>query len=92
MITHYMDEAAMADRVIVLNRGSIVLDGTPHEVFAHEEELRSFGLDVPQCTSLVHQLREVGIELVGDCVTPEECAALISAALGKEGSDGKDNG
>ena len=84
MITHYMDEAAMADRVLVLDGGSIALDGTPSEVFEKEELLRSFGLDVPQCTALVHKLRRAGIKLDGDCVTPETCAELIAVALGKE--------
>ena len=84
MITHYMDEAAMAGRVLVLDGGRIALDGAPEEVFEKEELLRSFGLDVPQCTALVHKLRRAGIELSGDCVTPETCAALIAEALGKE--------
>ena len=84
MITHYMDEAAMAGRVLVLDGGRIALDGSPEEVFEREELLRSFGLDVPQCTALVHKLRRAGAELSGNCVTPEECAALIAAALGKE--------
>lgn len=84
MITHYMDEAAMAGRVLVLDGGRIALDGSPEEVFEREELLRSFGLDVPQCTALVHKLRRAGVELSGNCVTPEECAALIAAALGKE--------
>ena len=84
MITHYMDEAAMAKRVLVLDEGAIAFDGTPSEVFEHEEELRRCGLDVPQCTSLVHRLREAGMSLDGNCTTPEECAELIAAALGKE--------
>ena len=84
MITHYMDEAAMADRVIVLSGGKISFDGAPSEVFDHESELRSLGLDVPQCTSLVHKLRAAGMSLEGDCTTPEKCAELIAKALSKE--------
>lgn len=84
MITHYMDEAAMAGRVVVLDGGRIALDGTPEAVFEQEELLRSFGLDVPQCTALVHKLRRAGFALDGDCVTPEVCAELIAEALGKE--------
>ncbi|MBQ8330923.1 MAG: energy-coupling factor transporter ATPase [Clostridia bacterium] len=84
MITHYMEEAALADRIVVLNDGSVLLDGTPSYVFAHEELLRSCGLSVPQCTELVHRLRENGIELSGDCVFPEQCAALILESLNKE--------
>ncbi len=88
MITHYMDEAAMAKRVLVLDDGRIALDGTPSEVFEREELLRSFGLDTPQCASLVHRLRRAGVELDGDCTTPEKCAELIALALGKERKDG----
>ena len=80
-ITHYMNEAARADRVIVLDDGKILTEGTPREVFAKPEMLRAAGLDVPQCTSLVHALRAAGVPLTGDPVTTEECADLILAAL-----------
>ena len=83
-ITHYMNEAARADRVIVLDDGRIIADGTPREVFANAEKLAAAGLDVPQCTSLVHALRARGIALEGEPVTTEECADLICRAL-KEG-------
>lgn len=83
MITHYMDEAARADRVIVLNDGTVALDGTPEEVFGQEDRLRDCGLDVPQCTALIHRLRKAGISLEGDCTTPEKCAGLIAKALEK---------
>ena len=88
MITHYMDEAAMADRVVVLDDGRISLDGTPSEVFENEDKLRSMGLDVPQSTALIHRLRKAGISLDGNCTSAEECASLIAAALGKERHDG----
>ncbi len=81
MITHYMDEAAMASRVIVLDDGKIALDGAPARIFEREAELKAMGLDVPQCTSLVHRLREAGVELDGDATTPELCADLIARAL-----------
>ena len=80
-ITHYMNEAARADRVIVLDDGKILMDGTPREVFAAPDVLRRAGLDVPQCTSLVQALRAAGLPLKEDPVTVEECAALILAAL-----------
>ena len=80
-ITHYMDEAARADRVIVIDDGRIALDGTPEEVFAHGEELASFGLDVPQGTALVQRLRRRGVAIEGSCVTPEQCAESIYRAL-----------
>lgn len=84
MITHYMDEAAKADRIVVLNDGVALLDGTPKEVFENEKLLRSVGLDVPQCTELAHRLKSAGIELSGDCVSIEECASAIIESLKKE--------
>ena len=80
-ITHYMNEAAEADRVIVLDDGRILLDGTPEEVFSQAELLRSVGLDVPQCVSFADALRKKGIPLTGDCTTPEKCAVSIRKAL-----------
>lgn len=81
MITHYMEEAAMADRIIVLDDGCMILDGTPSEVFEHDKELKECGLNVPQCTELVHRLRDAGFKLEGDCVTIEQCADLIAKSL-----------
>ncbi len=81
MITHYMDEAARADRIVVLNDGEAILDGSPDEVFEKEELLRECGLAIPQCTELVHRLRRAGIKLEGDCVSVEECAELIADSL-----------
>ena len=83
MITHYMDEAARAGRVIVLDDGKIKYDGAPSEIFSHEKELRDTGLDVPYCTALVHRLREAGMDLRGECLTPEQCAELIANELKK---------
>ena len=80
-ITHYMNEAARAGRVIVLDDGKILLDGTPAEVFAKASLLQRVGLDVPQCTALVHELRKKGVCLPGEPVTTEECAELILQAL-----------
>ena len=84
MITHYMEEAALADRILVLHDGNVLLDGTPSEVFEEEARLKSCGLNVPQCTALIHQLRERGILLEGDCVTIEQCAELLVKTLKKE--------
>lgn len=81
MITHYMEEAARADRIVVLNDGEAILDGTPSEVFEREELMRSCGLAIPQCTELVHRLRGAGISLDGECVSIEECAELILNSL-----------
>ena len=83
MITHYMDEAALADRIVVLNDGCKILDGTPQEVFAHEDYLKSCGLDVPQGTQLIHLLQKQGLCPSGSCVSIEDCAALILSSLNK---------
>ena len=84
MITHYMDEAARADRIVVLNDGVALLDGAPSYVFENEALLRSVGLDVPQCTELVHRLKAAGIDIKTDCVSIDECAAAIMESLKKE--------
>lgn len=84
MITHYMDEAARADRVIVLDDGRLILDGTPSEVFEEEARLRECGLAIPQCTELIHKLRAAGISLEGECVSLEDCVSLIERSLKKQ--------
>ena len=81
MITHYMDEAAMADRIVVLNDGALLLDGTPSEVFEQEKTLVECGLAIPQCTEVVHRLRECGISLDGDCVSFDDCVELIAQSI-----------
>ncbi|MBR5742426.1 MAG: energy-coupling factor transporter ATPase [Clostridia bacterium] len=87
LITHHMDEAIPADRVIVLNKGSIAFDGTPKEVFPHVEELRALGLEVPTAVSLLYELKKNGVDLPLDALTAEECSdALIKALREKKGS------
>lgn len=81
MITHYMDEAAMADRIVVLNDGKMLVDGTPSEVFEQEQLLIDAGLAIPQCTELIHRLRDSGINLDGDCVGLDDCVGLIVDSL-----------
>ena len=81
MITHYMEEAAMADRIVVLNDGELLLDGTPSEVFDKEDVLVGCGLAIPQCTEIIHRLRDAGIELSGECVSFEDCVDLIARSL-----------
>ncbi len=83
LITHYMDEAALADRVIVFDRGKAVLDGTPEEVFAWEEMLLSLGLVVPQSWALAQSLKKAGIDIKTTALTPEECAEEILKAKDK---------
>ena len=71
-ITHYMDEAAQADRVIVMNEGRIALSGTPREVFPQVERLRELRLDVPPMTELAHDLAAAGVPVRADVLTVEE--------------------
>ena len=87
-ITHYMEEAARADRVIVINDGGVLLDGTPTEVFSRVAELRAVGLDVPQGTALLHDLCEAGVSLPRGLCSPEACVEAILSAL----SGGDTNG
>ena len=83
-ITHYMNEAALADRVIVIHDGQLLLDGTPDQVFAQREMLQRIGLEVPQCTELIYRLKECGIPIEGDKIaSPEDCASMIAAAFQK---------
>ena len=83
-ITHYMNEAALADRVVVINDGEVIMDGTPDEVFARREELKLVGLEVPQCAETVHCLRACGIPVEGAKISNvEDCAEMILRAFGK---------
>ncbi len=77
-ITHNMEEAVYADRVIVINEGEIVLDGTPKEVFGNVEKLHSFGLDVPQVTELFYELNLSKCRLPSDVLTEKEGADVIA--------------
>lgn len=80
-ITHYMNEAAQADRVIVINDGRLLMDGTPDEVFSKRDVLLAVGLEVPQCTELVCRLREAGISLDGEHISDiDGCAELLERA------------
>ena len=81
MITHYMDEAARANRIVVLDDGEVLMDGTPVEIFSNPEKLEKCGLDVPQCVSVVHTLKKYGINIEGECHTPTTCADAIERAL-----------
>lgn len=83
MITHFMEEAAKADRVIVMDKGRIVMDGEPKEVFSHVEEITALGLDVPQVTALLHKLREMGVEIDEEALRTKECAEIIDRLLGR---------
>lgn len=80
-ITHYMEEAATADRVIVIDNGRILKDGDPYEVFSDIKGLRAVGLDVPQATEFATVLRSDGLNIPGRILTTEECVSAISAVL-----------
>ena len=80
-ITHYMEEAARADRVIVINDGRVALDGSAREIFSRTAELHSMGLESPQGVELVAELRAAGIDIAGEVLTVEECEAAIVQLL-----------
>ena len=77
LITHYMEEAALADRVVVMDEGVVQADGTPRQVFADGDRLLALGLDVPQPTALCALLRRHGVDVPADVLTPEECAEAL---------------
>ncbi len=81
MITHYMEEAALADRVLVMEAGRVVMNGTPKEVFTRAQELRRLRLDVPQAQELCLALREAGIPVPEDIISTEECADMLAKLL-----------
>ena len=77
LITHHMDEAAQADRLIVMAKGRVVADGAPKEVFQRVEELKAVGLTVPETTELLWQLRQAGVDVPLDALSDEECAQAL---------------
>jgi energy-coupling factor transport system ATP-binding protein len=83
LITHHMDEAVQAQRVIVLDEGRVVLQGTNREVFAQGERLQALGLDVPQVTSLAKSLKQAGLDVPTDILTVEEMVSHLCRLLSK---------
>ena len=81
IITHYMEEAAQCNRIVVVDDGKILLDGTPKEVFSEVELLKERGLDVPQVTELCYELKKAGYDLPDCVLTEEECAEAIEKLL-----------
>ena len=81
LITHHMNEAMEADRAIVMNRGSIAMDGPPREVFSRVEKLRELGLAAPDTVELLYELRSRSIDIPLDAMTVEECADAICHAF-----------
>ena len=81
LITHHMDEAAQADRLVVMSGGHIIADGPPREVFQRVEDLKAVGLTVPETTELLWQLRQEGLDVPLDALTDEECAQALYGLL-----------
>ena len=85
LITHYMDEAAQAERVVVMDKGSIILDNTPSEVFSHVDMLREVGLDVPQVTQLMYLMKQSGFKDADThIINEEECAQYLYSLLSEK--------
>lgn len=85
LITHYMEEVIDADRVIVMDEGRVVMDGTPKEVFSNVKELKKYSLDVPQVTELADELKEAGMEISDGILTiPELVSCLVPLLSGEE--------
>lgn len=80
-ITHFMEEAAQADRVVVLDKGHVALDGTPGEVFTRVKEIKALGLDVPPMAELAMQLRRDGLELSADILTVDDMVKELKQTL-----------
>ena len=81
LITHHMDEAARAQRLVVMDNGHVVMDGPPVQVFQHVEELRRLGLEVPDSVALLYELRQAGLDVPLDVLTCEDCAQALAHIL-----------
>ncbi len=96
LITHYMEEVIDADRVIVMDDGAIVMDGTPREVFSQVEKLKEYRLDVPQATELAYELKKAGVDLPDGILSQEEFVeAFLACCPGElltEGQTGNADG
>lgn len=83
LITHFMEEAVTADRVLVIYKGRLVMDGTPREIFSQPEKLRAIGLDVPVPAELAHLLHKKGLAVREDCMTDEELGDALCPFVSK---------
>ena len=83
LITHHMDEAAQADRLVVMAKGQVIADGAPREVFQDVEGLKAVGLTVPHTTQLLWDLRQAGVDVPLDALSDEECAQALYELLNK---------
>lgn len=77
LITHYMDEAVLADKIFVMDKGKIAMEGTPRQVFSHVEEIRELRLDVPVATSMAYELRKAGYNIPKDILTRDELVEAV---------------
>ena len=87
LITHYMDEAAKGDRVVVMDKGKVILDDTPQNVFSHVEMLKSVGLDVPQSTQLIYLMEQSGMPCDLHVINETACADFLYGLLTKTKSE-----
>ena len=90
-ITHYMEEAVYADRIVVMDDGKAVMDGTPREIFSRVEELKELSLSVPQATELAHELRKEGLPLPEGILTMEELLQYLVPLMKNKGTGGGKN-
>ena len=81
LITHHMDEAAQADRLVVMAKGRVIADGAPKEIFQDVEGLKAVGLTVPETTQLLWELRREGLDVPLDALSDEECAQALKELL-----------
>jgi len=77
LITHYMDEAVLADKIFVMDKGKIAMEGTPRQVFSHVEEIRKLRLDVPAATAMAYELRKAGYNIPKDILTRDELVEAV---------------
>lgn len=84
LITHYMDEAAQCGRVVVMDKGRIILDDTPRAVFSQVEQVKKIGLDVPQVTELAWELKKAGYDISTEIINEDECVSVIKKLFEKE--------
>ena len=80
-ITHYMEEAARAERVIVMNDGRLILDGKPKEIFSMVDELHEMGLEAPQGIEVINLIKKTGAKINDGCLREEECISLLTEYL-----------
>lgn len=77
LITHYMDEAVLADKIFVMDKGKIAMEGTPRQVFSHVEEIRELRLDVPAATAMAYEIRKAGYNIPKDILTRDELVEAV---------------